>query len=140
MQKNIAALCILFCFVLMPAIIVCSDSIELLSEPEKAEVDAELKMIWTDVRNALAANKPGEALPHFSAATRQNYRELFKVFGDHLLELAEEMHDIEPVYIKRHSAKYEMSRAELCGKMKVHITRSVYWAVDSDGAWKIDRY
>jgi hypothetical protein len=139
-QKNIFAVCALFFFLIISEVLVGSDSGELLSEPKKAEIDTQLRVIWTDLRSALADKDAEKALTYFQTLSREHYRELFDALGENLPEAAREMQNIEPVYIKRSSAKYEMQKNELCGDMRVNIIYSVHFLVDSDGLWKIERY
>jgi hypothetical protein len=124
----------------MPEMIVGSDNGELLSETKKAETDTQLRMMWSDLHNALANKDIEKALTYFSILSREQYEGFFKELGDHLPEIAQEMQDIETVYIERHSAKYFNRRNELYGGMKVDITFEVYFVVDPDGSWKIGWY
>jgi hypothetical protein len=140
MQKSIAASCVLCWFFFMPGMLVGQDSDQSFSEEKKTEIDARLRMMWTDLRKALADKDAEKALTYFGIWSRERYRKLFSALGDHLPAVAGEMQNIELVYIRSHSAKYYNRKTELYGGKKVSLTYDVYFVVDLDGSWKIDWY
>jgi hypothetical protein len=139
MQKKIVILCLLRCFIFQPAKLVAVDTDEALCEHNKARIDSLLKGKWAGLRRALARHVE-RAAAYFSIWTPEHYREVFSALGDHLPEIARDMQDIKPVYIKSNSAEYRTEKAELYGGKMVNMTYDVHYIVDTDGTWKIYRY
>lgn len=104
------------------------------------KVDKELKTTWHDMKSALINKNIQKAIEYYHVGTKENYREIYNAFGDKLPEIARDLGDIQPVYIKDNEAKYRLRKEETYGGKRVDVTYFVYFVKDSDGNWKILRY
>ena len=138
MQRKMIVSRFLLLFLVIPNVLVAGDSYEVNSVPNQAEIDTTIRETWTGMCRALANNDMEKALTFISVQSLEHYRELFTAFGDRLPEIAREMHDIEPVYIKSNSAKYLTRKSELYGGRMTTIDYDVYFLADDNGSWKID--
>lgn len=92
--------------------------------------------VWGDMKSALKEGKIEDALTHFSEGSKKKYREVFTILGEKLPTLANNMQDIELIYIKGDIAKYRIHRFQ----MGQQITYYIYFGKDEAGNWKIDSF
>jgi PKD repeat protein len=106
----------------------------------KTEVDTLLKIKWEGMKGALASNDINGALSHFTEESKQLYSDIFTALQTQLPQIVQEMQDIQLVYMKNGFAKYRMSKNESYGGQMFTITYYIYFAVDTNGVWKIYRF
>ncbi len=108
----------------------------------KIEIDALLKSRWDEMKGSLASNDIDGALNNFVEESKALYKDIFTAFQaqSQLLQIVQEMQDIQLVYMKNGFAKYRIRKSELYGGQTVTITYWVYFAVDTNGVWKIYRF
>ncbi len=111
-----------------------------LSTQLKEEIDREVKSIWQAMKISLVNKNIDKAIEYYHDETKQKYRDMYSAFGDKLPQLARELEDIQPIYIKENEAKYRLISKESYGGKVVDITYPVYFVKDSNGSWKILQY
>lgn len=140
MQRKKIITCLFLLFLIVPNVLVAGESDEVNSVVNKARTDAAIRETWNGMRMALSDNDMEKALTFIAIQSVEHYRKLFAAFEGRLPEMARELHDIRPVYIKNNSAKYRMRRSELYGGRMAELDYNVYFVVDGNGMWKIDWY
>jgi len=102
--------------------------------------DKQLRSIWRDMKSALVNKNIKKAIEYYHDETKQLYRDIYTAFGDKLPQNAQELGEIQPIYIRENEAKYRLVSKELYGGKTVDITYYVYFVKGNDGKWKILRY
>ena len=92
--------------------------------------------VWSDMKENLAAGNIEGALNYFSEGSKEKYREIFTLLGDRLPTLANNMQDIELIYVRGDIAKYRIHRLQY----EQQITYYIYFGKDEDGYWKINSF
>ena len=118
---------------------VYSDTIA-ITVMSKTDVDTLLKTKWEGMKGALASSDINRALSHFTEESKQLYSDIFAALQAQLSQIVQEMQDIQLVYMKNGFAKYRMSKTESYGGQMLAITYYIYFAVDTNGVWKIYRF
>ncbi|OGW46268.1 MAG: hypothetical protein A2Y66_04930 [Nitrospirae bacterium RBG_13_41_22] len=106
----------------------------------KTEIDTMLKGKWERMKNYLVKQDIAKALNYYLEESKQLYEDIYTVFYDQLPQIAQEMQDIQLIYVKNNTAKYRLRENELYGGKIETITYYIYFVVDTDGLWKIYRY
>ena len=106
----------------------------------REEMDALLRSKWEGMRSALANQDIEKASTYYSEETKEIYNELFNALYAYLPQIAQEMQEIQLIYLKNNTAKYRMRQNELYGGRMITLTYYIYFVVDKDGMWKIYRY
>jgi hypothetical protein len=112
-------------------------AVQVLSE---AALDALLKEKWGGMKAALAGGDSEKALIYHHPAFKDRYKAIYSLLGNNISSLAQQMQDIELIFVEGDRAKYRIKRDhEIDGQM-VTITYYVYFSRDQNGLWKIERY
>jgi YVTN family beta-propeller protein len=106
----------------------------------KTEIDTMLKGKWDKMKNYLVKQDIAKALNYYLDESKQLYEGIYTAFYDQLPQIAQEMQDIQLIYVKNNTAKYRLKENELYGGKTETITYYIYFVVDKDGLWKIYRY
>jgi hypothetical protein len=106
----------------------------------KTEIDTMLKGKWDKMKNYLAKQDIVKALNYYLEESKQLYEDIYTAFYDQLPQIAQEMQDIQLIYVKNNTAKYRLRENEFYGGKIETITYYIYFVVDKDGLWKIYRY
>lgn len=106
----------------------------------KTEIDALLKGKWEGMKEALKNKDIAQALNYHLDEAKQLYSDIYIAFFDQLPLHAQEMQDIQLIYVKNNTAKYRLRENELYGGVMETITYYIYFVIDKDGLWKIYRY
>jgi YVTN family beta-propeller protein len=129
-----------------PTLIVTDDQGEKYSDTiavsvlSKTEIDTLLKDKWEEMNGALVKQDIAGALKYYLEGSQQLYSDIFTVFYDQLPQFAEDINNIQPIYIKSGTAKYRLRENEMYGGTMETIAYYIYFVLDKDGLWKIYRY
>ncbi len=105
-------------------------------ESTDTNIDKELKAIWGQMINRLAARDIEGALGYFTYSSRWRYKEEFTLIEDKLPEIFPKMREIESVYIKDDEAKYRVR----IRNNHDEYTQYIWFRKDIFGRWKIDKF
>jgi PKD repeat protein len=106
----------------------------------KTEMDTLLKSKWDGMKGSLASDDTNGALNNFIQESRALYSDIFNALRTQLPQIVKEMEDIQLVYMKNGFAKYRMRKNESYGGQILTITYYVYFAIDTDGVWRIYKF
>ncbi|MFZ3137179.1 MAG: hypothetical protein WA126_07295 [Thermodesulfovibrionales bacterium] len=106
----------------------------------KTEMDKLLKAKWQGMNTALSNQDIEKASTYYSEETKEIYNDLFNALYAYLPQIAQEMQEIQLIYLKNNTAKYRMRQNELYGGQTITLTYYIYFVIDKDGSWKIYRY
>ncbi len=106
----------------------------------KTEIDTLLKGKWDGMKGALENKDVEKALDYFAEESRELYKELFTALYDYLPQIAHDMQNIQLIYVEDNTAEYRIRRDELYGGQMWTITYYIYFMMDADGIWKINRF
>lgn len=108
-------------------------AVNVLSLPE---MDTLLKAKWEGMKEGLQSGDIARTLKYFAEGSQGRYQGIFTALQGNLAEIAANMQEIGPIYIKDGIAKYRIRRQEDAGE----ITYYIYFQVDKDGLWKIRQF
>ena len=103
-------------------------------------LDALLRAKWHGMKQALMDGDVERALGYFVDRSREKYRKAFNVITNKLPQIISDMQDIEMIYIKNGIAKYRINRIHVIEGEPVTIAYYIYYTVDVNGVWKIDKF
>lgn len=103
-------------------------------------LDRLLRNKWNAMKGGLAAGAVEEALGFFGERSRSRYRMIFDELGPGLADIAARMEEIELIRCYDHEAEYRISRTHRINGNPVAVTYSIFFAMDEEGLWKIDRF
>lgn len=106
----------------------------------RTEMDNMLKKKWDGMNTALTNQDVEKASTYYSGETKQIYTDLFNALHAYLPQIAQEMQEIQLIYLKNNTAKYRMRQDELYGGRNITLTYYISFVIDKDGVWKIYRY
>jgi len=106
----------------------------------KNELDSRLKSKWQGMKQALAAQDIPGALRFFSEGARGLYQDIYSTIYDKLPGIVQKMEDIQFIEVDGEVAKYRITRDEVFKQQTHQITHHIYFVMDNDGLWKIERY
>jgi YVTN family beta-propeller protein len=106
----------------------------------KTEMDTLLKDKWEEMKTYLVEQDIEGALNYYLDESKQLYNDIYTAFYDQLPQLAKEMNDIQPIYVKSNTAKYRLRVSESYGGKMETFTYYIYFVLDKNGLWKIYRY
>ncbi len=119
--------------------ILYSDAVAVLV-PDKNELDAKLQAVFNALKTAMAAGNVDAAASVFTTGSREKYREGFEELSESLQQIAEDMADIEMIYVHDDVAKYRIRRPmEIDGEI-TDITFYIYFRIDIDGLWRLEQF
>jgi hypothetical protein len=104
------------------------------------QTDALLREKWNGLRAALSTKAIDVALGFFTPPQQSRYRELFTALSDQLPEIAQDMQDLQLVFLGDQQAKYRLRRTELYGGQVVTFTYYVYFVQDATGFWSVEEF
>ena len=107
---------------------------------DKAVIDAKLKGKWDAMKAKLSIVDIENGIKYFTAKSQGQYQETFNAISDVLPQAIAEMQGIEMIYCKNGTAKYRITSHQLIDKVYRDITYYIYFLIDDDGIWKIDRF
>jgi hypothetical protein len=112
----------------------------LISVLARDQVDALLKAKWNGMKAALMAGNIEGALLFFTPEQRARFRTLFTALSAQLPQIAQDMQDIQLVYLVESRAKYRLRRTHLYGGQFVTFSYYVYFLQDAAGLWSIEGF
>ncbi len=116
-------------------------NVDIMKHPKlKAKLDTILKNKWNDMKKHLINKNIDKAIIHFTLRSRNDYKQMYTAIGDKLPEIAKNMGNIELITIKGGSAKYRLRRKQMIKGKEHEITYYVYFVIDYDDKWRIERF
>ncbi|MBN1849510.1 MAG: tandem-95 repeat protein [Deltaproteobacteria bacterium] len=107
---------------------------------DQAIIDALLHAVWTGMKTALINGDIDGALGYHHPIGRDKYQTIYEFLGDTLSIEAQQMQNIEIIFIEGDRAKYRIRRNHIIDGETITITYYIYYSKDKDGLWKIERY
>jgi hypothetical protein len=104
------------------------------------QMDNLLRGKWEGMRTALANQRIDTAVNYFVEETKPHYHDIFTALDAQMPQIAQEMKDIQRIYVRGNAAKYRIRKDESYGGQMMAIMHYIYFSVDHDGLWKIDWY
>ena len=92
------------------------------------------------MKTALIDGDIEKALSYHNKRFREEYESIYNFLGNNLSVMAQEMKDIEVVFIEGNRAKYAINRDHNIDGQIVTITYFIYFSRGKDGIWKIEKY
>ena len=80
------------------------------------------------------------AVSHLNSANQNRYRDIFTELGSELSTIAQNMQDIQLIYVRGKTAKYRIRKNEIYGGQNMTITYYIYFVKDENGRWSIDSF
>lgn len=99
-----------------------------------------LRNKWRAMKTCLSDNDVSGAVDYFSIASRTNYEKIFTSIGDKLPQVAEQMGDIELIHLEDGWAKCRTRRTDIVAGKSTKVSYLIYFGIDKNGLWKIDRF
>ena len=106
----------------------------------KADLDELLRAKWSGMKSKLALGEIEQALSYFREGSKEDYRQIFTALAANLPRLVSGMQDIEMIGAEDGRAKYRIRRVHAVDGKPVTITYNIYFILDEDGLWKLDRF
>lgn len=106
----------------------------------REQMDAMLQEKWYGLRAALKANAIEVALGYFTPEQQPRFRTLLTALSDQLGQIAEDLQEIQLIYLVEHRAKYRLQRTRFYGGQQVTFTYYVYFIQDAAGFWTIEGF
>jgi uncharacterized protein YjdB len=104
------------------------------------QLDATLQTKWASMKGALGQKDVEGALAFFAPMDRERYRTIFSAMQDDLPQIAQDIANIQLIYLIENRAKYRLRRTEVYGGQQVTLTYYVYFIQDLSGAWRIEGF
>ena len=93
-------------------------------------------MIRHHTLNPLNSSKSQKAVGYFTDSSKERYTAIFSAIGSDLAQLAQDMRNIEMIYIEGRAAQYRIKRTEDDGE----ITYYIDFVKDEKGLWRIKQF
>lgn len=106
----------------------------------RQELDTLLQAKWHGMKSKLGIGAVEEALGYFREKSRDNYRNIFNALVNELPQIVSGMQDIEMVAAQGNRAEYRISRVHNIDGAPVTVTYTIYFVLDEDGIWRLDRF
>jgi hypothetical protein len=106
----------------------------------RQELDTLLQAKWHGMKSKLGIGAVEEALSYFREGSRDNYRNIFNALVNDLPQIVSGMQDIEMVATQGNRAEYRISRVHNIDGSPVTVTYTIYFVLDEDGIWRLDRF
>ena len=103
-------------------------------------MDVLLKGKWNGMKAALLASDVEGALFFFAPEQRLRFRTLFMGLSAQISQIAQDMQEIQLIYLIENRAKYRLRRTQLYGGQEVTFTYYVYFIQDAAGIWHIEEF
>jgi PKD repeat protein len=107
---------------------------------DRTEIDSLLKAKWEGMKTRLAYQDVEGAIVYITSNSQARYREIFTALGSGLPEIVQNMQDIQHVYVNDRIAKYRIRKNETYGGQMMTITYYIYFVIDGNGIWTIDKF
>jgi len=107
---------------------------------DRPAIDGVLRAKWNGMKSALALGNSEGALGFFTDMEQGRYRAIFTALSPHLAGIAQEIGDIELIYVVEGRAKYRLLRTQLWGGQLMTLTYYVYFVQDGSGFWRIEGF
>ena len=104
------------------------------------QLDATLQTKWAGMKAALGQKDVEGALAFFAPMDRERYRTIFSAMQNDLPQIAQDLANIQLIYLIENRAKYRLRRTEVYGGQQVTLTYYVYFIQDLSGAWRIEGF
>ncbi|HOI96063.1 MAG TPA: Ig-like domain-containing protein, partial [Syntrophobacter fumaroxidans] len=104
------------------------------------DLDALFKSKWNAMKGKLSAGAIEDALGYFRERSKERYRTIFTALAAGLPGIVSGMQEIEMILCRESTAEYRIPRVHMVDGEAVTITYSIFFRVDEDGLWKIDRF
>jgi PKD repeat protein len=104
------------------------------------ELDAQLKIKWEGMRNALRQGDVEKTLTYFTYGSQEKYRKIFNAIGANLTEEAQNLPDVALVTFYGAIGKYRIQRTIAINGLSQTLTYWVYFIQDTDGIWRIKQF
>jgi hypothetical protein len=92
------------------------------------------------MKTRLAYQDVEGAIVYITSNSQARYREIFTALGSGLPEIVQNMQDIQHVYVNDRIAKYRIRKNETYGGQMMTITYYIYFVIDGNGIWTIDKF
>ncbi len=107
---------------------------------DRGQIDDFLKGKWNAMKAALIRGDIEGAVQPFTPTQRDRYRTLFTALSDQISQIAQDMEDIQLIYVIEGRAKYRIRRTQLYGGQLVRLTYYIYFMQDQNGFWSIQEF
>jgi len=98
------------------------------------------KGIWNGMKNSLIAGNTSKALNYLVPSVQLKFSTTFDTLKNTISQIANEMQDIEPMYVGDTVTKYRIRRDQMIDGQSKIITYYIYFNKDQDGQWKLDDF
>jgi hypothetical protein len=105
-----------------------------------ADMDGIFKGIWSGMKEKLRIQDVDGAVGYFTARSQDRYRSIFNAVSADLPQIAQDMQDIQLIYVHDNIVKYRIRRDELYGGATVTLTYYIYFVRDDNGLWGIESF
>ncbi len=106
----------------------------------RAEIDALMKNKWNGMKTQLNIQNINGATAFIISTERDRYTEIFNAVGPRLPQIVQNMQDIQLIHVNNNSAKYRIRKNIIVGGQTQTITYYIYFSVDKNGMWKINKF
>jgi hypothetical protein len=103
-------------------------------------MDTLLQEKWTGMKAALKGSAIDTAVGFFLPSQQARYRTLFTLLSDQLAQIAQDMENIQLVYLVERDAEYRIRRTEMDGGQPVRVTYYIHFVQGADGVWRIQDF
>jgi hypothetical protein len=106
----------------------------------RAQIDTLLKSKWEGMKIALTAGNVEGAVGYFASYSQERYRQVYAALGSELQTIAQNMQQIQLIYVRERIAKYRIRRDEAVNGQTMTMTYYIYFVKDEKGFWRIDKF
>ena len=92
------------------------------------QMDNLLRGKWEGIRTALANQHIDTAVNYFVEETKPHYHDIFTALDAHMPQIAQDMEDIQRIYVRGNAAKYRIRKNEFYGGQIITITHYIYFS------------
>jgi hypothetical protein len=107
---------------------------------DRMVMDTLLRAKWEGMKAKLANQDISGAVQFFDQSSQDRYAEVFTALNTQLPQMVKDMQDIQLIYARGGIAKYRIRKNELYGGHMVTLTYYIYFTIDPNGMWKIDKF
>jgi len=104
------------------------------------DLDGLLRNIWNSMKGKLIIKDVNGGINFMSSSTKSNYQQAFNSIVDDLPQIIADMQTIELIYAAGDVAKYRINRLQDIDGTPVAITYYIYFAMDTDGLWRVREF
>jgi len=107
---------------------------------DAASMDDLFKRIWNGMKTSLQTGDTAGALNYFIPGSRDKYSAAFSALQSAVPQIANDMKDIEQVYVSNNVTKYRIKRDQVIDGQYKTVSYYIYFVRDQDGQWKLDEF